>query len=76
MNFGQEQGDGVSIIPMVRYFLPIPLKAGEESITLNSSRGINAETRGVNDVPSPGDLGSGPYTQFIIIYIPCIIAAM
>ena len=38
-------------------------------------RGISAETCGLDDVFPSDDLGSGPYTRFIIIYMPCIIAA-
>ena len=45
------------------------------SITLEAGRGISAETCGLDDVFSADDIGSGLYTHFIIIYIPCIIAA-
>ena len=40
-------------------------------------KGLSAETCGMNYVFSPDDLGSGPYTPFIImiICIPYIIAA-
>ena len=42
---------------------------------IRSSRAISAETCRGGDVSPPDDLGSGPYTQFIIIYIYFIIAA-
>ena len=30
----------------------------------------------LDDMFHPDDLGSDPYTQLILIYIPCIIAAV
>ena len=45
------------------------------STPLEADRGISAETCGFDDAFPPDDLGSGPYAQFIIIYIPCIIDA-
>ena len=54
------------LLPWHRHILSIPLEAG---------RGISAETCGMDDVFPPDDLGSGPYTPFII-YIPYIIAAL
>ena len=36
---------------------------------------MSAETCRLDDVFPSDDHGSGLYTQFIIIYIPCIIAA-
>ena len=39
------------------------------------SRNISTETCGLDDVFPTDDLGSGPYTPFII-YIPYIIAAL
>ena len=44
-------------------------------IPLEAGRGISAKTCELDDVFSPDDLDSGPYTHVIIIYIPCIIAA-
>ena len=41
---------------------------------LQAGRKISVETGGMDDVFPSGDHDCGPYTQFIIIYIPCIIA--
>ena len=62
MVFGQAQGDGIIITPMALAHLFIPLEAG---------RRISAETCALSYV----FLGSGPYTQCIVTYIPCIISA-
>ena len=40
---------------------------------LEAGQGISTESYGWDDVP-PDELGSGLYTQFIIFYIPCILA--
>ena len=56
---------GVELLPWRWHILSIRFDAG---------RGIGAGTCGLGDVFPPDDLGSGPYTQFIIIYKPCIIA--
>ena len=61
MIFGLEQEDGSVITPMVLAHPLHPIKTGW---------GTSAETCGLYDVFPPDDLGSGPYTQFIIIYIP------
>ena len=56
-------GMGVSLLPWLWHMLSIPLEAGW---------GISAETCGLDekrDVFPPDDLGSGPYTQFIISVI-------
>ena len=58
---------GVYLLPWCWHILSIPLEAG---------RGISAETCRLDDVFAPDDLGSGLYTQFIMTYIPCIIAAL
>ena len=67
---------GVSILPWRWHILSIPLEAG---------RGISAEICGLDEVFPIDDIGSGPYTQFIIlvieitaltdIYIPIISVA-
>ena len=58
---------GVWSLPWRWRILTIPLKAG---------RGIDAKTCGLEDVFRPNDLGSGLYTQRIIICMSCIIAAL
>ena len=45
------------------------------SIPLEVGRELSAETCELDGVFPTDDLGSGPYAQFIIMYIPCIIAA-
>ena len=57
-----------------REFLLLPWHWHNLSIPLKSGRGISAETCGLHDVFSPGDLGSGPATT-LIVYIPYIKAA-
>ena len=49
---------------LVHHILYIPLEA---------SRGLSTETCGLGDVFHFDGLGSGPYTEVIIIYILCII---
>ena len=44
-------------------------------IPLETGRGTSAKTCGLDDVFPPDDLGSGPYTPFII-YIPYIVTAI
>ena len=36
---------------------------------------MSAETCGLDDVFPSDDIGSNPYTQYIALYIPCIIAS-
>ena len=60
MIFGLEQEDGSVITPMA---LVHPLHP------------IRSRSR-LDDVFAPKDLGSGPYTQFIIVYIASIIAPL
>ena len=60
MGLGLEQEDMSWITSMaLAYFL----------IQLETGRGLNAKTCGLDDVFSPDNLGSVPYTQFVIIYI-------
>ena len=49
--------------------------AGTLSSVLEAGRGVSTETCGLDDVFPPDDLGSGPYTQSIMIFIPWILAA-
>ena len=66
MVFELEQEDESVITPMALAHILHPLEA---------CRGISAKTFGLDDVFPPDDLGSGPYSQLRITYIPCIIAA-
>ena len=63
----EKKSMGVWLLPWRWRVLPIPLETG---------RGIGAKTCGLEDVFPPDDLGSGLYTQRIIIYMSCIIAAL
>ena len=51
------------------------LNSVEMDYKLEADRRISAETCGLDDVFPPDDLGSGPYTSFII-YIPYVIATL
>ena len=53
-----------------------PMALTHPSIPLETGRAISAEIWGLDDVFAPDDLGSGPYTQSIILYITCIIGAL
>ena len=67
MGLGLEKEDGSLITPKCRSnTLSMPLDAG---------RRISTETCGLGDVFPLDDLGAGLYTELIIIYMPCIIAA-
>ena len=57
---------GVQVFPWRWHILSIPF--------YRSSPAISTETCGVDGVFPPDDLGFGPYTQVIIIYMPCIIS--
>ena len=61
MFFGPEQETGIWLLPC-RWHIP--------SVPLEACRWISAETCGLDDVSPPDDLGSGPYTKFIIIFEP------
>ena len=50
--------------------------ASTSSIPSEASRGIHVEICGLDDVFPPNDIGSGLYTQFIIVCIPCIKAVI
>ena len=57
MVFGREEEDGSLITPWRCHILSIPWEAG---------RGLSTKTYGLGDMFPPDDLGSGPYSQFII----------
>ena len=64
--FGLEQKDGSVTTPLALAHPLHPIKVG---------RGISTGTYGLEYVFHPDDIGSGFYTRFIIVYMPCIIAA-
>ena len=67
MGFWLEQENGNSIAPVALAHHLHPIKKG---------RGMSAEITGFDDVFPTDDFDSSLYTQFIMIYIPCIIAAL
>ena len=66
MGFVLKQEDGSLITAMMLAHPLHPIKGRSR----NKRRNL-----GLDDVFSPDDIGSGPYTQFIITYIPCMTDA-